>query len=88
MNAFLFSVSLLPIPAIDGGPILKWSLVDRGATPEEADKTVRGVNRVLGGGFVVAAGVALKRRRRLLGSILSMFAALSLSMGFGLLKEQ
>ncbi len=88
MNAFLFSVSLLPIPAIDGGPILKWSLVDRGATPEEADETVRGVNRVLGGGFVVAAGIALKRRRRLLGLILAMFAALSLSMGFGLLKEQ
>ncbi len=88
MNAFLFSVSLLPIPGIDGGPILKWSLVDRGATPEEADKTVRGVNRVLGGGLGVAAGIALKKRRRFVGSILAMFAALSLSIGFGLLKEQ
>lgn len=88
MNAFLFSASLLPIPAIDGGPILKWSLVERGSTPEEADETVKGVNRVLGGGLAVAAGIALKKRRRFLGSILAIFSALSLVVGFGLLKEQ
>jgi Zn-dependent protease len=88
MNAFLLSVSLLPIPGIDGGPILKWSLVDRGATPEEADETVRDVNRVVGGGLAIAAGIALKRRRRFLGSILALFATLSLVVGIGLLKEQ
>lgn len=88
MNAFLTSVSLLPIPGIDGGPILKWSLVDRGATPEEADETVRRVNRVVGGGLGVAAGIALRRRRWFLGSILAMFSALSLIIGFGLLREQ
>jgi Zn-dependent protease len=88
MNAFLTSVSLLPIPGIDGGPILKWSLVDRGATPEEADETVRRVNRAIGGGLGMAAGIALRRRRRFLGSILAMFSALSLIIGFGLLKEQ
>jgi Zn-dependent protease len=88
MNAFLMSVSLLPIPGIDGGPILKWSLVDRGSTPEEADEAVQRVNRVVGGGLGVAAGIALRRRRRFLGSILAMFSALSLVIGFGLLKEQ
>ncbi|MFN2242087.1 MAG: hypothetical protein ACK2U2_07360 [Anaerolineae bacterium] len=88
MNAFLFAASLLPIPGIDGGPILKWSLVERGATPGEADETVRRVNRAVGGGLGVAAGIALRRRRRFLGSILAMFSALSLIMGFGLLKEQ
>jgi Zn-dependent protease len=88
MNTFLVSASLLPIPGLDGGPILKWSLVDRGATPEEADETVRAVNRVAGSGLGIAAGIALKRRRRFLGSLLALFATLSLAVGFGLLKEQ
>ena len=88
MNTFLSSASLLPIPGLDGGPILKWSLVDRGATPEEADETVRAVNRVAGVGLGFAAGIALRRRRRFLGSLLALFATLSLAFGFGLLKEQ
>ncbi|MGD8474750.1 MAG: hypothetical protein PVH59_11535 [Anaerolineae bacterium] len=88
MNTFLVSALLLPIPGLDGGPILKWSLVDRGATPEEADETVRAVNRVAGSGLGIAAGIALKRRRRFLGSLLALFATLSLAVGFGLLKEQ
>ncbi|MGD8904107.1 MAG: hypothetical protein PVI67_11120 [Anaerolineae bacterium] len=88
MNTFLVSASLLPIPGLDGGPILKWSLVDRGATPEEADETVRAVNRVAGGGLGIAAGIALKRKRRFLGSLLALSATLSLAVGFGLLKEQ
>ena len=51
MNLFLCTASLLPIPGIDGGPILKWALVERGSTPEEADELVRGVDRVVGGGW-------------------------------------
>jgi Zn-dependent protease len=88
MNLFLCTASLLPIPGIDGGPILKWALVERGSTPAEADGTVISVNRVVGGGLGVAAGIALKRQRRFLGSILAMFAALALGVGFGLIKEQ
>jgi Zn-dependent protease len=88
MNLFLCTASLLPIPGIDGGPILKWALVERGSTPAEADETVISVNRVVGGGLGVAAGIALKRQRRFLGSILAMFAALALGVGFGLIKEQ
>lgn len=87
MNTFLSTVSLLPIPGIDGGPILKWSLVERGYAPEAADETVRGVNRVLGGGLGIAAGVALKRRRWFAGSILALFTVLALALGFGLVEE-
>jgi Zn-dependent protease len=87
MNTFLSTASLLPIPGIDGGPILKWSLVERGYTPEAADKTVRGVNRVMSGGLGLAAGVAIQRRRWFLGSILALFAALALAIGFGLVEE-
>lgn len=87
MNAFLSTVSLLPIPGIDGGPILKWSLVERGSTPDAADETVKGVNRVMSGGLGLAAGVALQRRRWFLGSILALFAALALALGIGLVEE-
>lgn len=88
MNLFLSTASLLPIPAIDGGPVLKWALVARGSTPEGADGTVKAVDRVLGGGLGVAAGVAFKKRRRFLGAILAMLSLISLVYGFGLLKEQ
>lgn len=87
MNTFLCTASLLPIPAIDGGPILKWSLVQRGVTSEEADEVVLGVDRAMGAGLGVAAGVAFKKRRWLLGTILATFAALALAIGFGYIKE-
>jgi Zn-dependent protease len=88
MNTFLCTASLLPIPGIDGGPILKWSLVERGHTPEAADGMVKGADRVAGVGLGIAAGMALGKRRWLLGAILATFAALTLAFGFGLLKEQ
>ena len=87
MNTFLTTGSLLPIPGIDGGPILKWTLVERGCTPDAADETVMGVNRALGGGLGVAAAVALQRRRHFLGAILALFAVLALALGFGLVEE-
>lgn len=87
MNIFLSTISLLPIPGIDGGPILKWSLVERGYTKEAADERVKGVNRVMSGGLGFAAGVAFWKRRRFLGSILTLLAALALALGFGLVEE-
>jgi Zn-dependent protease len=88
MNAFLCSVSLLPIPGIDGGPILKWSLVERGHTPQAADEVVKSVNRFLGGVLGIAAGVELKKRRWFAGGLLGLLSALSLLIGFGILREQ
>jgi Zn-dependent protease len=87
-NAFLCTVSLLPIPGIDGGPLLKWSLVERGYTVAQADEAVQGVNRLLGAGLGAAAGLAFRKRRHVLGAFLAMFAATALAVGFGLLKEQ
>lgn len=87
-NSVLSTISLLPIPGIDGGPILKWSLVESGRSPEEADEVVKGVNLFLGGGLAVASGVALKKRRKWLAAAMAAFAATSLAIGFGYLKEQ
>ena len=88
MNAFIFSVGMLPIPGIDGGPITKWSLVELGQTPPQADETVKKINRVTGAGLGLAAGVALKKRHWLLGMGFGLFSILSLLIGFGLLREK
>jgi Zn-dependent protease len=87
-NCFISGVSLLPIPGIDGGPLLKWSLVETGRTPAEADGLVKGVNLALGSGLAIASGVALKKRRKWLALAVAAFAATSLAIGLGLLKEQ
>lgn len=88
MNTFLCTGSLLPIPGIDGGPILKWSLIERGHASEEADEMVKGVDRVMGAGLGIAAGVAFKKRHWLLGAILALFTVMALAIGFGYIKEQ
>ena len=87
MNAFLCSVSLLPIPGIDGGPILKWSLVEAGKTPAQADETLRKVNGPLGILLGILSGLFIKRRKHLLGGFLGLLAATSLSIAGGLLRE-
>jgi len=88
MNAFLCTVSMLPIPGIDGGPILKWSLVERGREPEEADQVVRNVNSVLGVILGIVSGMAIKNKRTLLGVLIAPLAALMMAIGSGLLREQ
>jgi Zn-dependent protease len=88
MNTFLVSASLLPIPGIDGGPVLKWSLVQSGRSIAEADEIVRQVDKATGVGLGLAASMAFKRKRRLLGVILGMFSAIALAIGFGIYKEE
>ena len=87
-NSVLSTISLLPIPGIDGGPLLKWSLVEKGHGQAEADQIVKGVNLAMGSGLSVAAGVAFKKRWKWLGVAITAFAATSLAIGTGLLKEQ
>lgn len=88
MNLFLSTVSLLPIPGIDGGPILKWSLVERGYSMEQADQRVKEVNKplalVLGG----SAAIAIKKKRKLIGFILAVFSLIALAVGWGIISEQ
>ena len=87
-NLFLSLVSLLPIPGIDGGPLLKWSLVDRGKTIPEADEIVRKANGplalILG---LISSGAYLKKKP-LLGLFSLMLGGISLSIFTGWLKEE
>jgi Zn-dependent protease len=88
MNAFLCSYSLLPIPGIDGGPLLKWSLVARGRSVAQADLDVRRVNWASGVVLAAATLAAWRRGRRFLALLLGQFSALSLAIASGALREQ
>jgi Zn-dependent protease len=88
MNAFLCTVSLLPIPGIDGGPLLKWSLVERGYEPAQADETVRKASGVTGLALGVASGAAAKKRRWFLAALLGLLSLVGVSVGLGWLKEK
>jgi Zn-dependent protease len=87
-NAFLCTMSLLPIPGIDGGPILKWTMVERGHTIEEADLIVRKVDGVLGVLLGIAGVAAFKKKHRLLGAFLVQLSALSFGVSLGIIEEQ
>ncbi len=54
----LLILSLLPLPIVDRGTILKWTLVDRGKTERQADELVRRINWVLGT-LIVIIGIGL-----------------------------
>jgi len=87
-NLFLPTVGLLPIPFIDGGPILKWSLVDRGRTIPEADRAVRKVNVLLGLVLSLTGALGIQKRRRLAGGFLLALAGWAFAFGLGWMKEQ
>lgn len=87
-NLFLTIISLLPIPGIDGGPILKWSLVERGKTPQQADETVRKVNGPLALILALFSSGAFLKKKTLLGLFSLMLSGISLSVFMGWLKEE
>jgi len=87
-NAFLSMVSLLPIPGIDGGPILKWSLVERGRTIEEADQVIRKVDGGLGIALSFLSAAAISRGKRVIGLLSAMLAVMSFGVAFGWIREQ
>ncbi len=40
-HGFILTGALIPLPIVDGGVILKWTLVEQGYTPEAADAVVQ-----------------------------------------------
>jgi len=47
-HGYLFMMSLLPLPIVDGGTILKWTLAAQGKTEPEADEIIRRVDWAMG----------------------------------------
>ena len=87
-NLFLSLVSLLPIPGIDGGAILKWSLVDRGKKVEDADQVVQKTNGPLAVLLGLFSSWAFLSTKILLGFFSLMLGVTSLSIFTGWLKEE
>ena len=57
-HGLLLIMSLSPLPPVDGGTILKWTLVERGKTEGEADEMVRRVDWVIGiGAAIIGVGM-------------------------------
>ena len=88
MNIFLSTVSLLPIPGIDGGPILKWSLVSRGQTPQKADEQVAQVNRFSAPVLTAASVLLIKKKRWLPAVVCVLMAGISWLVGYKAIREQ
>lgn len=53
-HIYILLASLLPLPMVDGGTILKWTLVARGKTEAQADDWVRRIDWILGFGIALA----------------------------------
>lgn len=87
-NLFLSLVSLLPVPGIDGGPILKWSLVEKGKSIQEADKVVKQINGPLSVGLGLFSSWAFLKRKPLFGFFGMMLGGISLAIFAGWLKEE
>ncbi|MCB0199080.1 MAG: hypothetical protein KDI03_03330 [Anaerolineae bacterium] len=66
-NAMIFVGSLMPLPFVDGGSILKWTLVERGLTVEEAERVVLQTDLGLGAAAAVAGVGLVATGRRLAG---------------------
>lgn len=82
-HGLIFAGSLAPLPIVDGGSLLKWTLVDRGLTPEKADRVVQRAGMATGMA-ASSAGVALATQRRWLpaaGLIAAGFVAVISSLG-------
>lgn len=86
-NLFLSLISFLPIPGIDGGPILKWSLVERGKTIQEADRIVQKVNGPLAVSLGLVSSWAFFTKKSLLALFSLMMGLTSMSIYAGWLKE-
>lgn len=67
-HGLIFAGSLLPLPFVDGGVLLKWSLVARGASPDEADRRVRQANLGLGDALPATGALLAARSQKLLRS--------------------
>jgi hypothetical protein len=67
-HGLILGGSLAPLPLVDGGSLLKWTLVERGQSPEKADDLVRQAG--LGtGAAALATGAALAAKRRWLPAV-------------------
>jgi hypothetical protein len=69
-HALILMMSLVPLPVVDGGTLLKWTLVARGRTEKQADAAVRRLDWVIGSLTEIAGLVLVASRLWIAGGIL------------------
>jgi hypothetical protein len=82
-HGFIFVGCLLPLPIVDGGSILKWSLVRTGMTEEEADRRLRQVNRAFGILGLIAGLILLILQLWIVGLIFIIAGAIFFAVAMG-----
>lgn len=86
-HGFILLGSIIPLPMVDGGIILKWQLVRAGRTPEQADQAVHKISLGLGAALLgLGAGLGLLRKRRVVGGLLAAGGLAGIAAGVGWLK--
>jgi hypothetical protein len=83
-HGLILAGSLAPLPIVDGGSILKWTLVDRGRTPKQADQIVKQAG-IVTGFTATAVGAGLATRQRWLPAV-GLLAAGVIAIGAALGK--
>lgn len=87
-QGFILGASLVPMPMVDGGTILKWKLVEGGEVPAEADRMVRQTSTAVGGGLL-GAGALLsltKPRGWIVGGALAAGGLAAIAAAKGIFK--
>lgn len=85
-HGLIFLGALAPLPMVDGGSILKWTLVEKGTSEGEAEVIVQEVD-VVGGAAVSAAGaLALLAGKRRFGLGLLAGGLVALAAGLGKIR--
>lgn len=88
MNTFLCTASFLPVPGIDGGPVLKWSLVASGKSTQQADRALRRTNLALSPMMAAVAGYQFRRKRWFSGGLAVFFALVGFAVGMGWMRGE
>lgn len=79
-------MSLSPLPPVDGGTILKWTLVARGRTESAADETVRRVDWVMGIGMAIIGVGVIAMQMWMVGVILIGISIVVIGIAAGKLR--
>ena len=85
-HGLLLIMSMFPLPLVDGGTILKWSLVAAGRTPVQADRIVRGVDWVLGVALLLIGIGLLAIQLWIAGGVLTGVGVIVLGAAMGKIK--
>jgi hypothetical protein len=86
-HSFILIGSLVPLPMVDSGIILKWKLVEAGSSEEQADATVHKISFGIGAALLAAGAIlGLLRKRKLAGGLLALGGGAGIAAGMGWLK--